>query len=175
MSFSLSPYGRYSRTLIISVTITSAELSSDYPCLFWTGESRTGHGILHVASPGQSRGGVSPPLASCLCSFNAPRIPLIFLTTRAHCWLIVNLLSTRTPALIDIQSKISPSHLPFEAMVAAFMDSNVLVAISLRFVFLSVYTTVIWILWKLYLLNPTAFDLVVCTVSSLLLFQLLIL
>ena len=45
-------------------------LSSSWPsvglllgdlCLFWTGESRTGPSSLNVASPGQGRGGGSPP------------------------------------------------------------------------------------------------------------------
>ena len=32
-----------------------------------------------------------------------PRIPLAFLATRAHCWLLVNLLSTRTPRSLSTE------------------------------------------------------------------------
>ena len=47
----------------------SARLLLGDPCLFWTGEPRTEHGILNVASPGQIRGGGSPPLICWPCSF----------------------------------------------------------------------------------------------------------
>jgi len=43
------------------------------PCLFITGEPRTGHSSLNVASPGQSRGGGPTPQPDGHAFFNAPQ------------------------------------------------------------------------------------------------------
>ena len=50
-----------------------------------------------MASPRQSRGRVSPA-STCwpMIFLMHPRITLVFLAIRAHCWLMVNLLSTKT-------------------------------------------------------------------------------
>lgn len=68
-------------------------------CLSSTGELRTGPSTPHVASPVQSRREGSVPWA---CWWHSSylawsRMPLASFVTRAHCWLRLHLLSTRTP------------------------------------------------------------------------------
>jgi len=53
-----------------------------------------GPSTLDEVPKGQSRGGGEPPSAMPLLRHH--RIPLAFLATRAHYWLMVNLWSTRT-------------------------------------------------------------------------------
>jgi len=69
----------------------SPGLSPAVPCLSWTGEPRTRHSTPDVASAGQSR----VKLLVTLFSIHS-RITLA-LASRAYCWLMAILLSTRTP------------------------------------------------------------------------------
>jgi len=68
-------------------------------CLFRTGEPRIGHSILNVASPGQrrGRGGITSLNLLATLFVMHPRMPLAFLASRAHSWLMAKLLFTRTP------------------------------------------------------------------------------
>jgi len=70
----------------------STGLSLGYPCLFCTRESGTVYSTSVEAWPGHIRGCV---LATHLLMH--PRNPLAILATWAHCWLMANLSSTRTP------------------------------------------------------------------------------
>lgn len=62
---SLSLYRRCSRPLS---SLLSTGLFLGYPCLFWSGEPRTGHSIPDVALSGQSKGGGSHPSTWWPCS-----------------------------------------------------------------------------------------------------------
>ena len=86
-SLNLFSYRRYSTSLIIFVTLCRTFSGSSFS---WTGEPRTECSTQDVASPGQSRGEGSPPLTCWQCSLLHPGIPLAFLSTRAHCWLMVS-------------------------------------------------------------------------------------
>lgn len=67
-------------------------------CLPGAGEPRTGCSAPAAVSSVQSRveNGRNPlALLAMLCAIH-PRVPMAFLATRAHCWFMVTLLTTRT-------------------------------------------------------------------------------
>lgn len=78
-------------------------------CLFWTEEPRIGHSTPDVVIPGQRRGGRDPPSTCWPHILMHPRMPLVFLSTRAQCWFMVMVLSTRTPRPFSVQLPFSKS------------------------------------------------------------------
>jgi len=64
------------------------------PCLFQTGEPRTGHNSLNVAlTKALLRGRITSLKLLSILFFMHPKIPGAFLATNAHCWLMANPLS----------------------------------------------------------------------------------
>lgn len=84
-----------------------------YPvCLYLpcTGECRTGCNKPGVVSPVLSRGIITPLDLLAILYLMQPNIPLVLSATRAHCWLMFTLLSTRT--LRPLSAEIFSSRVP---------------------------------------------------------------
>ena len=90
----------------------SLVLSPVSPCLSCTEELRTVPSNPGVATSAEQRGRItSLSLLAILCLMQ-PRIPFTFFATRACCWLMFSLLSTRTPRYFSAKllfSQLAPS------------------------------------------------------------------
>ena len=105
-SLSLSLRNRCSSTFIMLMALCWRLYGISLSFLYWGGQKYPQHSRCGLTSAEQ-RGRITSLDLMATLPLMQPRIPLAFLVARAHCWLTLNLVSTKSPS--SFSTKLLPS------------------------------------------------------------------